>query len=63
MKSSERVLDVRISDIKSYDMALNNAIDICYKTAFLNMCHAVRNFIKVNVDPDATKEYLVRLVI
>ena len=59
-KSGERVLEVQISDNKSYEMAMNNAIDFCNRTAFQKMCQAIWNFIKLNVDPDASKQFLAK---
>lgn len=62
--SAGRILDVRITDVKSYSKSLNESIDLCYKKAFPQMCTGLRNFIRKNVDSDtASKDFLVRLVI
>ena len=41
-RSTERILDVCIADIKSHSKCLN---DHCYKIAFPQLCSALRNFI------------------
>ena len=62
--SGERILDVRIQDIKSHSKHLNDSIDLCYKKAFPQLCSALRNFIRKKVDSDeAPKDFLVRLII
>ena len=50
--SGERVLDVCISDIKSYSMYLNDSIDLCYKKAFPELCNALGNYIRKKDNSD-----------
>ena len=63
LSSDENVLDVKISDIKVYNMKLWKSIDSNYRKAFPHFCNALRNFIKTKFETDpASKNFLVKLV-
>ena len=64
VNSSNDILNVCISDIKSYNLALMKLINIFdFKEVFQVLCSAFKNLVKNKIDKNAnTKELLVRLV-
>ena len=64
VNSSNNILNVCISDIKSHNLALMKLINIFdYEEVFRVLCSAFKNLVKNKIDKNAnTKELLVRLV-